>query len=344
MLPTRQVRLLLLSNLLLPALLAPPFAAADELHLDNGDRITGTVMSLDDGELTFETTWGGTLTVEWERVVAVVSDEPMTVVLEDGLRASGTVRSEAGGGAVLLEVEGEALPRRLELREIAAINPQEEPDVEIGGDAHMGYVVSRGNSETRSAYLEASAEARVRRNRYSFHGSHKRVQTDGTLSADRSTAGFAYDRLTGGPWYFTATADGTWDDFQDLDLRTAVGASAGLELWGEEDATLDLELGVSYLKEDFLSAADLEFPAARWSLELERALPGDHVIAFHSQLALLNLDDTRDLLLETRTGFRFHLTGHLVATTQVHFQHDGVPAPEREKEDLTYLVNLGFEW
>lgn len=334
----------LLAALFLPALLAPTSAAADEVHLDNGDRLTGTVVSLADDELTLETAWGGTLTVDWGRVVAVVSDAPMTVVLEDGLRASGTLRPEAGGGGVLLEVEGESPPRQLDLRQITEINPPEEPAVQLKGAAHLGFVVSRGNAETRSTYLEASSEARSGFNRYSLRGSHKQVETNGTLSADRSTAGFAYDRLTNGPWYFTATADATWDDFQDLDLRTAVGASAGLRLWKEQDGTLDLELGVSYLQEDFLSAEDLEFPAARWSLELERALPMGNVTAFHTQLALLNLDNTRDLLLETKTGFRFRLFGRLVATTQVHYQNDRVPAPGREREDLTYLVNLGFEW
>ena len=70
------------SGLLFVFLLAAP-AAADELRLKNGDRITGQVVSLDAGKLTFKTP-GGDLIVAWDDVTALTIDQPMLITVKGG--------------------------------------------------------------------------------------------------------------------------------------------------------------------------------------------------------------------------------------------------------------------
>jgi hypothetical protein len=58
-------------------------ALADELRLRNGDRYTGTVVSLDAGTLAFETPHGN-LKLPWSDVAALTVDAPIVVRTADG--------------------------------------------------------------------------------------------------------------------------------------------------------------------------------------------------------------------------------------------------------------------
>ena len=58
------VRTLMLSVLLAGA----AFSSADEITLKNGDRLTGTVLTLDGGNLRVKTDHSGLLKVNWKEV------------------------------------------------------------------------------------------------------------------------------------------------------------------------------------------------------------------------------------------------------------------------------------
>ena len=73
-------------------LLAGTSVAADTLVMHNGDRITGTVVSKQDGNLTLETAYAGTITVQWSQVRQLISDQTVQVILEDDTRLTGTLR------------------------------------------------------------------------------------------------------------------------------------------------------------------------------------------------------------------------------------------------------------
>ena len=64
------------------ALYAVP-CGADEVQLKNGDRLTGTVVSLDAGTLKFKTAHGD-LSIAWPEVTALTIDEPILIRSADG--------------------------------------------------------------------------------------------------------------------------------------------------------------------------------------------------------------------------------------------------------------------
>ncbi|MDU7866876.1 MAG: hypothetical protein E7J78_06955, partial [Pantoea sp.] len=54
-------------------------AAADTVWLNNGDRLTGTVRYLSDGKLAIETAYAGTVTLDWNVVSTLASENPVNV-------------------------------------------------------------------------------------------------------------------------------------------------------------------------------------------------------------------------------------------------------------------------
>ena len=62
--PTRFLRPCTAASFLL-IFVAPILHGADTVILDNGDRLTGELQTLEEGKLSFKTDYAGTLSIDW---------------------------------------------------------------------------------------------------------------------------------------------------------------------------------------------------------------------------------------------------------------------------------------
>ncbi len=327
--------------LTLVALAAP--AVADEVVLDNGDRLTGTALGLADGKLSFETTYAGKIFIAWPSVARLTTQGPFAVVLDDDSEVVGPLTTPE---EERLEIAAEAIgePVVVDLGRVVALEEPGRPMVTYDGGVSGSLVSSSGNTDSDNRYLEGRFEARTDRNRYTFAVTHNNAEEDGRKSASRSTASLAYDLFYSDRWYLNTNAQLTEDEFQDLNLRSSLGVAAGYQVWERPDASLSVELGASYVHEDFITTQDEDFPAARWALDWEVPLLGAEVGFFHRQQGLLSLEDSDDLVIQSRTGVGFSLFADFVATVQVNYDWDNSPSAGLEKDDTTLLLNLGYEF
>lgn len=338
-------RLLVLFASVLAALSPALPTDADRLTLVNGDHLTGTVVALADGALTFETAYAGELTVDWTQVAALESDGPLTVVFTDDVRL--VAAAEAGDdGLLTLRSGDDAAPDAVVARpfaEVVAINPPEVPPWRWSGHLSAAVTASSGNTEADRTYVEGEVVARDERNRFSLAGDVNEAEEDGETTASRRFARFGYDRFVSERWYLNGNLTATEDEFQDLSLRTTVGVALGHQFADREGYSLAAELGASYVEEDFDTAPDDDYLAARWKLDLARALT-DGVELFHDHELLQGVEDGDDRLIRTKTGVRFSLWKSFVAAVQVNWDRDESPAPGRDKDDRVWALNLGYSW
>ncbi len=327
--------------------LAAPPAAADTVELANGDRVTGTVLRLEAEELVVDTEWGGEIAIDWGRVAALATDAPLVLVLEDETELIGVLGPAdppAPAGVLAVVPEDAVEPVVVERAAVTAIHSPDRPAVTWDGHVAAGFVAAEGNTETESLYAEGEVVRRTEWNRYTFGGQGARSEDDGRETADNARAWLGYDRFLTDRWYLAANALAGRDEFQDLALRTALSLSTGYQVLDTERTALSAELGASYVDEDFDTAPDDSYPAARWAVDLDHGLVVERVELFHSHEGFLGIESGDDLLVRSRTGLRFHLFDGFIAAAQVNLDYDESPAPGREKEDRKYLVNLGFEW
>lgn len=324
--------------------LSPGPASGDTLELTNGDRLSGTVVRLADGELVFETDWAGELTVDWEHVDTVTTDAPMAVLTAEGMELVGTLAP--GEDADVLQVTPAELAAPVEVprRAVAAIQPPGRPPVRVQGHLAAGLVDSRGNTESRSLYAEGQVIARTDRSRFTLGGQGTRAETNGRTTADSQRVWLGYDHFVSERVFLGASSRLSRDEFTDVELRSSLGLSAGFHFFDSKRTTLAAQLGASYVDENFGEAPDESYPAGRWVLDFTHELAPGRVELFHNHEGLLSFETSEDLLIHSRSGLRFHLFEGFVATTQLNFDYDESPAPGRERNDLRYIVNLGFNW
>jgi len=319
-------------------------ALADEVYLSNGDRVSGTVVKKAGDVLTVMTEFAGEIGIAWDKVVSVSTEAPVVVQLDDATLLTGTL-ARSGDGSVGIAGSGLVQAGQVPVARVALINPPApENGVKLSGRANAGVYIAKGNTDKEAYHGDIEAVARTRQNRFTAGAIYNQAVDDGVESENNATAYLKYDHFLTEKWYSYANAVLFKDDFADLNLRSSLGLGAGYQFMESELTNLSLEGGLSYVNEDFDLAPDDSYPAARWSLNYDHFLYPNRLQFFHFHEGLLGLQDTKDIIIITRTGLRAMLIDGFTATAEVDVDWDNTPSPGNDRVDTRYLFNLGYGW
>ena len=319
----RRMRTPSLSALVLILALAPATSAADELRLRNGDRITGTIVSLAAGTLAFRTA-NGPLAVPIADVAALSSDQPLIIARD----AAAPVQQ--GPGPVPLQG-------------LVAISPL-RPAFAIDGSANVGFVATGGNTDVNSLRLDGDAVARAGANRYTLTAAVNRAEDRGTPTAESWNAGANYDRFLTRRLFVTANSLFTHDAFRDIDLRTALGAGVGYQLVDSPRLRLTANGGFGYVDENLHEVANDSYTAARESARIEFLALGTRLQIFHEHDGYFGLAGHDNRFVRTQNGIRIGLGAGLVTTLRWDVDYDRSPAPGRDHTDRTFALTFGYRF
>ena len=128
---------------------------ADQVTLKNGDMVTGQIIKKDGGNLTIKTDLMGEVTIPWNAVTSVKSDNPLFVKLPSGQQVNGKISTEGQDLAVATPSTTATAP----IGQVATIrNPAEEQKYERflnpgwldlwAGYVDLGFSLARGNART----------------------------------------------------------------------------------------------------------------------------------------------------------------------------------------------------
>jgi putative salt-induced outer membrane protein YdiY len=317
---------------------------ADEVWLKNGDRLTGKVVSLEQGTLLFSTVYAGDISIKWEEVVNLKTEDPIKIVLSDETTVQGPVLPGAGG-QVSVKAETLAEPVTADLASVKTINPKPpKPPISTTLRINAGAGFATGNTDKEDIYADGEFVARTDSNRYTIGGMYRRAESDDVKTEDKTMGYMKYDHFFTKKWYAYANAAAEKDEFKDLDLRYTLGVGAGYQFMESERTNLSLEGGVSYVNENFIVADDNSFTAGRWGLRFDHFLLPKSLQYFLSHTGLQSLEDSEDLLLFTQTGFRVPFYKNLNFTAQMNWEYDKSPSPGKKESDYMYIFSIGYQW
>ena len=319
-------------------------AAADEVHLKNGDRLTGEVKSLEKDKLVLVTSYAGEISITWSEVDALRTDKPIKVVLTDESVVEGISQpSEERKIHLLTErIEGGV---SFNLVDVKSINPKPpEPALKISARANAGIDVKKGNTDTEVYHFDGSFVARTEKNRYRAAFETDEEKSSGVKTVDNWLGSITYDHFVSQKWFLYGNASFESDKFKDLNLRSILGVGSGYQFIETSNTKLSGEAGFSYVNEDYIEDEDSSYPAGRLSFVFEKPLFDERLKFFHNDEALVNLEDADDITIRTQTGFRFPFYKRFNMTLQYNWDWENVPAEGQEKTDERYLVTLGYEY
>jgi putative salt-induced outer membrane protein YdiY len=300
---------------------------ADELRLTNGDRLTGTVVQLADGTLTFKTA-NGELRISWKDVAALTTERPYEVTI-----------SGAAPETMALRISGDpASFANIEKIEAPA------PPVQWHGGASAGVLSTAGNTDVNSLRIEGNAAARTSADRYTVSALLNEARTADVQTARNWTASFGYDRFLTKRLFADGSMILSHDRFRDLDLRTAISGGVGYDAWKSGAGTLSVSGGLGYVRENFATIPDSTFAAVHEAAKLDVAFLAKRLQTFHHHDGYFGVTGTNNLFFRTRNGVRFTIVGGLSSAVEWDLDYDRSPSPGRVKTDRTFALTFGYQF
>lgn len=328
---------------LLLAVAAP--ALADEILFLNGDRLTGKIVGAEGGKLTVKTDGAGEVTVDLAKVRTFSTDEPITFRIGDT-----TVRSRAtagpDGSVQVIPVEG-GPAQVIALKDVAQINP---PPVRWTGSITGNLLVTQGNSETTNIGASLNAVRRGEHDRITlgagyYYGTETDRDTDDTdTTVDNWFVLGKYDYFLTKKIFPYASVRAEHDSIADLNLRIIASLGVGYQWYETPTFNFFTEAGLAWVYEDYRHQDSDNHAAARLAYHVDWK-PHKALLLFHNFEWLPSLDEpVDDYNLNADVGVRATIIQNFFAEAKVEFRYDSTPARGREKDDVRYLVGIGWSF
>jgi putative salt-induced outer membrane protein YdiY len=316
-------------------------AHADEILLNNGDRLTGKITAAG-SKLTIDTKAAGKVTVDLKDVKTFSTDEPTDLILKDGTHVHGRIESAGGGLISVAPGPAGAMAGVVPYRQLKAINP---PAAAWSGSVLIGGLLARGNTDSDSLNATAQFSHKTDHDEFTFYGqyifSRQRVPGDGKHeTADDLLGRLKYQYDFTPRFYGYGAIEGEHDVIAGLDLRLAPTVGVGYKWFDEPAFGFNTEAGIGYLYRQYAHDGETGNPAARVAYHLKSKL-NDKVSLYHDLEYLPGLDRLDDYFLDADLGIRTDITGKVYTEFKVDYRYDSKPAPGHGPNDLRFILGVG---
>ncbi|MGI9331068.1 MAG: DUF481 domain-containing protein [Gammaproteobacteria bacterium] len=332
------VRALYLSACLL---LAAGSAGAGVIHLKNGDRITGTITTVYDSEVTIEPDYADKFTVDVSAIDFIESDREFEMKLSMSEDADFKFLGDGEDGLQQVEIDGQTQDVSLaELEDVA--EPEEFYDWNASLDLSLN--ITRGNTDTDNNKLAGAAGFKHGNNRHLLGFEVLRERTDGSSTKRKDLANYEYNWLFNRPWFVGATVDYERDPIKDLDYRYNVGVNLGRDIWDSSTRFWSIQAGPGAQFEDRNDNSESQ-ATAQIRNRMTADIPGvDDLSVFFTQRLTENLTGEDNTVLKTSSGLELEFLDDWYVKVSYDWDWESDPADDAEKADSTLLFGLGREF
>ena len=312
-----------LSALLLAAMLA----RADQITMNNGDRLTGAIVKSDGKTLTIKSDLAGVVGIPWTAVQTISSTTPLNIALRDGGTVIGPVTTAGDKVEIQTKDSGTVTVAKEAIQAIRSPDEQAEIDrlrnprlLDLwSGFFDAGLAATRGNSSTTTVNIGMDAVRKTSRDKIeatltSLYATNKTSGVKVT-TADAIRGSVSYSLNVSQRAFAFGFLSPEFDKFQHLDLRLVVGGGLGYHVVKTERTSFDVFGGATLNKEFFsnglhrtsgelLGGEELVYKLSRSTLFHER-------LAFYPNITntgqyRMNFDT--DAVTSINKWLAFHLT------------------------------------
>jgi len=238
-------------------------ALADQVTLKNGDRITGTIVKSDGKTVGLHTDYAGDVTLKWDAVQSIQTNEALHVELQNGKTEVGAVTTsddklEIATAAGNLEAAKSEVKNLRNSAEQAAYEKTLNPGLLQGWKTGLnaGFALTAGNSETTNLSVGFIGTRQTLHDKLGLYANSVYAKNNAAGAVPSTTAnteagGLRYDHDVTKKLFGFGAADFFADALQGLNLRSVFGGGVGLHVIKNDRTTLDLLGGLNYTHESY---------------------------------------------------------------------------------------------
>ncbi len=319
---------------------------ADDIVFNNGDKLSGTIVSMDQGTMTISSAVAGEVKVNMKDVKTFSTAGPVDIKLNDGTIIHQKVVG-ADQGKFALAAGGALQPQTLSMASISQINPVKE---KWTGAVKMGAMVTRGNTFTDTINFSLDAVRRGEDDRITLGAGYiygREKNTDTGISSTIAENWFAtgqYDYFFAPKWYSYGNLRVEKDRIANLDLRFAPGGGVGYQWLESAQANFNTEAGLAWVYERYTDPDDTrQYVAARLAYHYDRKL-NDRVSFFHNMEFIPSVENFKQFLVNADLGLRAMMSKDWFAEFKVEWKHNSQPPASKDRDDLRYVASVGWSF
>lgn len=335
-------------RLLFLCLALPLLSQADEVVLQDGSRLHGTVVKIQDATLTLETTHIGKLSIPMSAVSGITTDSPHGLSLDTTTPQKGLLHYD--GTQQHFRLQDTPTTQPLEIASLQLLWPADEtmpkPARLWTGRIQLGVSGADGNSD-RFSFLGLTDATRKREQDtllLYFQGAY--AEDSGIRSRNEFKLGGRYEWNLTDKWSAYFRNEFEEDEFESLDLRTTTVLGMSHKLLGSPKQTLSTRFGIGYLSESF-EAAEAQEDAILdlgydYTLKVRDWTKFTHKLTYYSALD----EPTENFRVVANTAAEIPLSNTQAWKLRVGLSHeyDDAPLPGIQNLDTTYYTNLTYNW
>ena len=337
---------------LLVAVFLLGYAHADEVIMKNGDRLQGKIVSMESGKLVFETAYAGKVTIAWDQVARLTSEDILEISLPDKEETFKGKAITAEDGTLILKPETGPATEPIAIDQVKTLEPPKPPEKwKFTARVTAGVDIEKGNTDNDNYNADFRLGLSKRPHRITLFGEHNFENKSGERTSNNSLLNLDYNRFMSEKWYLFGNGRTERDEFQDLDLLWSVAGGVGYQVWESKEKNLSLKIGPSYVSEDysepqpsFDNKDHRDYAAGFWAIDFDMWFFNRVLQLFHHDDGTLSFEDTDVWRLRTRTGIRIPIVHNIFTSLQYNYDWVNSPADGRENYDSRVLFKLGWEY
>ena len=315
-------------------------AHADYVMMKNGDRITGEIKKIWNGEVFIEPEYGDTYPIEMDYVSYIHTDDEFEVAFRVGRRINsviGRLGLDDQGRPSVMTAEGTRYPLS---RVDNMLEVEEFFDWEVRSDISVN--VASGNTDTNSGRFYALGRMKLGEHRHQLEFTRDGAKADGVVSKNQTQVNWEDQWTFRDDWFLRGAVSWMRDPIRELESRSQVYIGPGYHFWDDSKRTLNLSIGPNLLVED-IGAEKEESVALQTVFRYEQRFLDDDLVLFQQTDYQSIITGRKNKILNMSTGIRWDLPRDVYVNLQVDYDHETNPAEGRVKADVTYLVGVGVE-
>ncbi len=338
--------------LLLVALITQNAAAKrtdDVVTMENGDRMTGEIKRLEQGELSFKANYMlDAVTLDWKRVAGLESKDQFLVILTNGNYLTGRVELVSGAGASdVFTIQQGSNRLSVPPLEVFRIRPAEQNFWhQLEGTVDFGLGYTSGNEQSQA---NLSASATYRQEGYTVTASLDSAYSgqSGARSSNRNEVAVVYRKALSPKWFAGALVDFMNSSQQSLDLRSTGGGMVGRYLKRSDRTTLSVAGGMVFTRERYSEAAGLEPRQnnAEGLIGMDAHTYRFKTLDFSARVLLFpSVSNAGRVRMGFRSGVRVEIVRNFYLSFNTYDNYDSRPPGIAKKNDLGISTSVGWKF
>lgn len=324
-------------------------AWAGVVELTNGDRLEGEVVRIEGDDLVWKSTNFGEQRIKKSKIKNLISDKPLKVSANKKACIVDRVEQEQ----LVYYCGARANLKHIPVLSLKTLLPYEDY---VGGKwlnsgkLNLWGAYSSGN-ETRNEWnLQGETKLRIDELRHVISGEYAKSAYDHLTPQTRWNLHYSLDWFFRPRWFWYNSLDAGADDQRSLNQSYILGSGSGYQFWETKKTALSLQLGLSYVDQEFEPPADpgefdqsASYAATRLATDFRYELPGG-VSFFHNNELVYSLEDSKDWQLKTSTGLSTMLLNKVYSEFKVDYWVFNEPQPTKERADTRMSVGVSYKW